>query len=51
LRVCGISKEMDHELPRGLLLAFLIKNVWNQEGNGPGPPHSTSAHIPYWKCM
>ena len=31
LKVSGISKDMDQELPRGLLLIFLITSVWNNQ--------------------
>ena len=38
-----ISKGTDPELPRELLLIFLMKSVWNQYGNGPGAPQKSSA--------
>ena len=48
LEVYAISKEIDQELQKGLLLIFLNKHVWNQQGHIPGAPQMTSAHIPYF---
>ena len=45
LNVYRISKEMDQELHRRLLLIFFLKSKWNQQGNGPGAPQRTSAYI------
>ena len=62
-----LSRERNLDSHRGLMLAFLIQNVWNQEErtsvhilytkartqkeNRPGAPQRTSAHTPYYKCM
>ena len=35
------SKEIVQDLHRGLLLIFLLENVRDQEGNGPGAPQRT----------
>jgi len=40
--VYDISKEIDQELHKGLLLIFLISI-----NNKPGAPQRTSAHTPY----
>ena len=62
-----LSRERNQDSHRGLMLAFLIQNAWNQEErtyvlilyteartqkeNRPGAPQRTSAHTLHYKCM